>query len=166
MRRTRRCAPRLFRGGAEQSTNVIDFPEGLQPVSRRRRPRVVVVDDSPNYQEIVCTLIEMDDMVDIIGRAGNGADAIQTVAHLRPDLLIMDVEMPLVDGLAAAQFLSRHFPRTVIMLMSGDNSQLRRNACSESGARAFIFKPNFREEFLRALERVFDIASVTTLPAG
>jgi pilus assembly protein CpaE len=148
------------------ASNVIDFPEALQPVSRRRRPRVIVVDDSPNYQEIVCTLIEMDDVVDIVGRASNGADAIQTVAHLRPDLLVMDVEMPLVDGLAAAQFLSRHFPITVIMLMSADNSQLRRAACLESGARAFIYKPNFREEFLRALERAFDITSVTTLPAG
>jgi pilus assembly protein CpaE len=148
------------------ASNVIDFPETLQPVSRRRRPRVAVVDDSPNYQEIVCTLIEMDDMVDIIDRASNGADAIQTIAHLKPDLLIMDVEMPMVDGLAAAQFLSRHFPRTVIMLMSGDNSQQRRHACFESGARAFIFKPNFREEFLRALERVFEITSVSTLPAG
>ncbi len=148
------------------ASNVIGFPEALQPVSRRRRPRVAVVDDSPNYQEIVCTLIEMDDLVDIVGRASNGADAIQTIAHLKPDLLVMDVEMPLVDGLAAAQFLSRHFPRTVIMLMSGDNSLQRRTACFESGARAFIFKPNFREEFLRALERVFEITSIVTLPAG
>jgi CheY-like chemotaxis protein len=146
--------------------NVIEFPELLQPVSREGRKRVVVVDDSPNYQEIVCTLIEMDDLVDIVGRASNGADAIQSIAHLKPDLLVMDVEMPLVDGLAAAKFLSRHFPSTVIMLMSGDNSRQRRVACFESGALAFIFKPNFREEFLRALERVFEITSNSTSPAG
>jgi DNA-binding NarL/FixJ family response regulator len=151
---------------ANLATNIIEFPEHLLGTAQPLRLRAVVVDDSPSYREIVCTLVEMDDVVDVVGRASNGADAIRIIAHLRPDLAIMDVEMPLVDGPAAASFISQQFPRTAIILMSAENSPRHRAASLDSGAKAFIYKPNFREEFLRALDNVFDICSFPTLPAS
>jgi CheY-like chemotaxis protein len=119
--------------------------------------RAVVVDDSPNFIQVICALMELDEAVDVVGRATNGADAIQAVAHLQPDLVVMDVQMPLLDGLVAASFLWQQFG-TAIILMSGDESSQLREECLASGAVAFIYKPNFREEFMPALREIFALA--------
>jgi CheY-like chemotaxis protein len=116
--------------------------------------RAVVVDDSPNFIQVICALMELEEAVDVVGRATNGADAIQAVAHLQPDLVVMDVQMPLLDGLVAASFLWQQFG-TAIILMSGDESPQLREECLASGAVAFIYKPNFREEFMPALREIF-----------
>ena len=131
-----------------------------------QRLRAVVVDDSPGYMEVICALLEMEDSVEIAGRANNGADAIQAIAHLQPDLLIMDVQMPLVNGLAAALFLSEYFPMTKIVLMSADDSPQLRTACLASGARAFIYKAKFRELFRHTLRAVFEESSALELWAS
>src|SRR5512140_589979 len=89
---------------------------------KQGRIRAVVVDDSPSYLEVVCAMLEVDDVVDVVARASNGADAIPAVANLRPDLLLMDVDMPLIDGLSAAAFVSVQFPSTKIVLMSAEDS--------------------------------------------
>lgn len=111
------------------------------------RPRTVVVDDTPDLLEVVCAALQSRYEVDLVGQAANGNEAVQLVAMLRPDLVIMDVHMPQMDGCEAASVISRQYPGTAVVLMSGDEDPELRARATRCGAQAFIFKPNFALEF-------------------
>jgi DNA-binding NarL/FixJ family response regulator len=102
--------------------------------------RVIVVDDSENALRAVCALIELEPMVEIVGRACNGVEAIGAVASLLPDLVVMDVNMPYLDGLKTAGILSAHFPDLKIVLMSADDDAELRIKGRTHGADAFVPK--------------------------
>lgn len=119
-----------------------------------KRLRTVVVDDSPTFLEVICALLELEENIDVLARATDGVSAVEVVADLRPDLLVMDIDMPYLDGLNAAMLISARFPRTRIVLMSGDDSPELRADCIACGADAFVHKPQFRRAFPRALSRM------------
>jgi CheY-like chemotaxis protein len=119
-----------------------------------KRLRTVVVDDSPTFLEVVCALLELDEHIDVLARATDGMSAVEVVAGLRPDLLVMDINMPYLDGLNASMLISTRFPATHIILMSGDDSSELRADCLACGADAFIHKPQFRRTFPRVLSRM------------
>ncbi|HKR95823.1 MAG TPA: response regulator transcription factor [Candidatus Angelobacter sp.] len=119
-----------------------------------KRIRTVVVDDSETFLQVVCALLELDSRVDVVARADKGGEAIETVMKLRPDLILMDVYMPYLDGLTLAWFFLRRFPSARVVLMSTENTPELRAACEESGAMDFIHKENFRDEFRAVLARV------------
>jgi response regulator RpfG family c-di-GMP phosphodiesterase len=75
-----------------------------------KRIRTVVVDDSPTFLEVTCELLELDPLIDVVARAGKGGEAIETVLKLQPELVLMDVNMPYLDGLTLAWFFTRRFP--------------------------------------------------------
>src|SRR5689334_2332038 len=124
-----------------------------------RRIRTVVVDDSESFLQVACALLELEPMIDLIARADKGGEAIETVMKLKPDLVLMDVHMPYLDGLTLAWFFAHRFPLAQVVLMSSDNTPELREACEDSGAFAFVHKENFRQEFRAALERMCMIHS-------
>lgn len=121
-----------------------------------RHIRVVVVDDSPDFLEVVCGLLRLEDFIEVVGKAADGSGAIQAASDLHPDVILMDVQMPYMNGLTTALLLSQHFPETRVILMSADESLQTRIACQSSGARAFVYKPAFRTQFFSALEKVYN----------
>lgn len=116
--------------------------------------RVVVVDDSPGFLEVACALLELEDGIEIVGTGKDGTEAIHAVANLRPDVLLMDIQMPYMNGLTAALLVSEHFPAVKVVLMSSDGSLPMRIACQSSGARAFVYKPEFKIQLSTALEKI------------
>lgn len=149
---------------AECETPVLNAFSSFQPSAKPQRLRAVVVDDSREYLDVTCALLQLEDVIDVVGRAENGADAIHAVAHLQPDLLIMDVQMPLVNGLSAATFVSVEFPSTKIILISSDDSLPLRDICEVCGAHAFIPKGRFRQEFMLTLRAIFQESRATQRP--
>lgn len=119
-----------------------------------KRIRTVVVDDSETFLQVVCALLELDPLVDVVARADKGGEAIETVMKLKPDLILMDVHMPYLDGFTLAWFFGKRFPSARVVLMSTENTPELRAACEDSGAMDFVHKENFREEFRAVLERV------------
>jgi DNA-binding NarL/FixJ family response regulator len=117
--------------------------------------RTLVVDDSPDFLEVVCGLLGLEDFIEIVGTATDGSGAIQAASDLHPDVVLMDVQMPYMNGLTTALLLSQHFPNIKVILMSADESLQTRIACQSSGARAFVYKPAFRTQFFGALEKVY-----------
>jgi DNA-binding NarL/FixJ family response regulator len=116
--------------------------------------RMIVVDDSPDLLEVVCALLEVNEDVRIIGRGSNGGDALGLVSAMQPDLVLMDIQMPHVDGIAAAALITMHFPETAVVLMSGNDSPELRAQCRASGALAFIHKPQLGPELSNMIETV------------
>lgn len=106
-------------------------------ISDQRKLRVAIVDDSENFRIVLRELLQMLFHVEIVGEASNGFGALELAAELGPDLLIMDVNMPILDGTTAASLISTHFPSTTILMMSGEDSPELRERCLQSGAFAF-----------------------------
>jgi DNA-binding NarL/FixJ family response regulator len=117
------------------------------------RIRTVVVDDSPTFLQVACELLELDSTIDLVARAGKGGEAIETVMKTKPDMVLMDVNMPYLDGLTLAWFFTHRFPSARVVLMSSDESPELRKACEDAGAFDFVHKENFRQEFGTVMQR-------------
>ena len=102
-----------------------------------------MVDDSPQLLDVICAVLQSQYEIDVIGQANDGRQALAQVAKLGPDLVIMDVRMPHMDGLVAASIISMRYPGVSVVLMSGDDSPELRSQAIHCGAKTFIFKPKF-----------------------
>lgn len=89
------------------------------------RVRVVVVDGSPQYLKVVCALLDLHEIVDVIGRAANYDEAIQLALSLQPDLVLMDIAMPFANLVVAVIILSDALsPMKVVGMCSADSIEL------------------------------------------
>ena len=132
----------------------------LQLIDDRTPIRALVVDDSPDVLEVICALLEMEGKVEIVGRATNGCEALEAAACLRPDLILMDMQMPRMDGLKAAALIRVAFPEIAIVLMSADPAFSDRSDVLASGAEAFIDKLEFSRVFPRVLAQLATASQV------
>ena len=108
-----------------------------------KRPiRALVVDDSALMRRIITNILDQDAEIEVIGFARNGEDALHKIEQLKPDVVTMDVEMPVLDGLAAVKRIMSTSPVPVIMLSSltleGADTTIR---ALEAGAVDFVTKP-------------------------
>ena len=110
-----------------------------------------MVDDSLTILHAICSLLEHNEMLDIVGRAESGAETIEAVLDLRPDIVLMDADMPGMSGLRASLLLSQVSPAVKVILMSMDDSPQFRRSCAGCGAYAVIYKPKFLSELARLL---------------
>ena len=127
--------------------------------SLEQKVRTLIVDDVPSMLDALCAVLELDDVVEIVGRAADGTEAVAAVAQLRPELVLMDVAMPRMNGLEAARIITIQFPETKVVLMSGEDSAELRQQCRSTGADAFLFKLAFPEDLVTALRDLFPYRS-------
>jgi DNA-binding NarL/FixJ family response regulator len=131
-------------------------PYAERPVEfSQQKVRAIVVDDSCAMLEVICATIEIDGFAEVVGTAADGAEAVQVVATLRPQLVVMDVNMPGMNGLEAARLLAKYFPHTQVLMMSGEESPELRARCNAAGAAGFVFKVGFPEEFPPTVRALF-----------
>jgi DNA-binding NarL/FixJ family response regulator len=102
--------------------------------------RAIVVDDSPDMIRTVTELLELGGNLEVIATATDGVDAISAVRVYDPDLVIMDVNMPRLNGLAAALLIREISSETKILLMSSDDGPDVGFAALDCGADGFISK--------------------------
>ncbi len=104
--------------------------------------KVLVVDDSAFMRKVLADLIDSDSSLTVVGTATNGKDALVKIAELDPDVITLDVEMPVMDGIDCLKAIMKRFPKPVIMLSSGTDhgAELTIKALDE-GAVDFVAKP-------------------------
>lgn len=113
--------------------------------------RIVLVDDHEIVRLGLITLLEDQPGLQVVGEAGNAADAVQAVATLRPDVVLMDIRMPGDGGIEATRQITARFPETkVVMLTSFADDELVLRAIS-AGAVGYVLKQVGNEELLRAI---------------
>ena len=117
--------------------------------------RVLIVDDLPETRENVRKLLQFESDVEVIGQAGTGEEAIDMAQEHKPDIILMDINMPGIDGIGASQRISELVPRAQIIIMSvqSDSDYLRRAMLA--GARDFLTKPFGGDELVAAVRRVY-----------
>lgn len=116
--------------------------------------RVLIVDDLSETRENVRKLLQFESDIEVIGQAGTGEEAVEMAQQFQPDIILMDINMPGIDGIGASQKITELVPSVQIIIMSvqSDPNYLRR--AMMAGARDFLTKPFGGDELVAAVRRV------------
>lgn len=123
--------------------------------------RVLIVDDISESRDNVAKLLRFEPDIEVVGMAGSGEEAVDLAARLEPHIVLMDVNMPGMDGIAATTRITSRQPNTAVIMMSIQNEAdfLRRSMMA--GAREFLAKPFSLDELIESIRHVNQLASQT-----
>lgn len=113
--------------------------------------KILIVDDHEALRAGVRSVLEAHGL-EVCGEAGNGLEALQKATELQPDLVILDITMPVLDGFSAAREISKRLPRTGILLLSMHESASMVNVAKSSGARGYVAKSEGIARILTAVD--------------
>ncbi|MFN2451572.1 MAG: response regulator [Candidatus Dormibacteria bacterium] len=119
--------------------------------------RVLLVDDISSTLANLQKLLSFEDDIEVCGTASDGSQAVEEARRLTPDIVLMDVNMPVLDGIGATEQLAQEMPGCPVIIMSvqGERDYLRR--AMQAGAREFLIKPFSGDELIAALRRVHQL---------
>ena len=117
--------------------------------------RVLIVDDIPETRDHLAKLLGFESDIEVVGSAASGAEALSVAASLLPDVILMDINMPDMDGITATEQLSAEVPTAAVVMMSvqGEADYLRRSMLA--GAREFLVKPFSSDELTASIRQVY-----------
>lgn len=116
--------------------------------------RVLIVDDHPMVAEGIQSLLESYDEIDVVGTLSNGQEAVDQATQLRPDVILMDLNMPGLGGLSATELILERLPETRILILSMHDSPEYISTALSHGARGYILKDVPTDEIKQAIDAV------------
>ena len=119
------------------------------------RIKVLIVDDIPETREHLTKLLGFESDMDVVGAAASGEEALDVAAKVLPDIVLMDINMPGMDGIATTELMASRVPTAAIVMMSvqGEADYLRRSMLA--GAREFLVKPFSSDELAGSIRQVY-----------
>jgi DNA-binding NarL/FixJ family response regulator len=122
--------------------------------SRSSPVRVILADDDESFLESLQPLIEHQPELTVIGSASNGLGAIELTETLEPDAVVIDIHMPLVDGVTAVARLRKDHPQLCLIAFTGDTDPELHQAVAEAGADAVLLKGDLVDTLVERLAAV------------
>jgi DNA-binding NarL/FixJ family response regulator len=119
-----------------------------------RNLRLVVADDHPLMRRGICDLLETEPGWEVVAEANNGREAVEAVAKTKPDVLVIDLAMPELNGLTATREILRFFPKVEVVLLTMRNSDQAIREVLESGARGYVLKSDAEQDLIAAVKAV------------
>jgi DNA-binding NarL/FixJ family response regulator len=116
--------------------------------------RVLVVDDNENVRRAICELLRPQADIEVICEAVDGADAICKAREHLPDVVLLDLTMPTMDGLEAARVLKQEFPSIQIVIVSQHDSRGFQWAALAAGVNGYVVKSNAGRDLIPELRRI------------
>lgn len=117
---------------------------------------IIVADDHAVIRKGLRTLLEEHRNWKVIAEAANGREAVEKAARLRPDLIVMDLSMPELNGLEATRLILKAVPNTRVLILSMHNTEELVGETLQAGARGYVLKSDTERDLTRALEAVLD----------
>ena len=119
-----------------------------------RKLRIVVADDHPLMRRGISDLLESEPGWKVVAEAGNGREAVDAVAKVKPDILVIDLAMPELNGLTATREILRSYPRVEVVLLTMHNTEQAIREVLESGARGYVLKSDADQDLIAAVKAV------------
>ena len=120
------------------------------------RTKVLVVDDHPLLRRGVMDVLGLQEQIMVVGEAGNGVEALEKARELSPEVIVMDLEMPTMNGLEATAAFQAEFPNIKILIFTVSEKQSDLFSTMRAGARGYILKSAAPSELLRAVAHIAD----------
>ncbi|MEW5956746.1 MAG: response regulator transcription factor [Chloroflexota bacterium] len=114
--------------------------------------RVLIVDDMARVRRDLRTVLALTGLVDIVGEAGNGEEAVRQAGALRPDVVLMDLEMPVLDGFAATRRIKANHPAMRVVALTIHSYPSARIRAFQAGVDDFIEKGASLEKIIQAIQ--------------
>ncbi len=122
--------------------------------------RVLIVDDVADTRENVRKLLQFESDIDVVGAARSGMEGIQLSQELDPDVVLMDINMPDMDGISATEAIRQKLPHIQVVILSVQSDQNYMRRAMLAGARDFLTKPPMGDELVSAVRRGGEMARV------
>ena len=121
--------------------------------------RLVLVDDQATVRQGLKMRLLLEPDISVVGEASSGTDALTLVQQLRPDVVLMDVEMPDMDGITATTALQSIVPQSATVMLSIHSDNITRARAQSAGAKACVEKMGSTEELLSAIRQAYQKSS-------
>lgn len=121
-----------------------------------KKVKLIIVDDHKIIREGLCSLLAGHNEIEIIGEASNGQETLNILADTQADVVLMDVNMPVMNGYEATRSIREHFPFTKVIALSVLNDEGNISRMLESGAHGYISKSAGKEELFLAIKLVYN----------
>jgi DNA-binding NarL/FixJ family response regulator len=119
--------------------------------------RIVVADDAAVIRDGVCSLLSCNPTWQVCGEARDGEEAVEKVRNLKPDVIVLDVRMPGMNGFAAARKIREVAPATKILIFSMDDREEISDMAQQAGADAFVSKTEDPGSLVAAVKRLVEM---------
>ncbi len=126
--------------------------DAVPPLARQLR--VLVVDDHPLFRYGLCTVLAAEPSIDVVGEAATGRDAVSAARAYTPDVVVMDLHLPDIDGIEATREIVGERSSTGVVVLTMFNDSESVFAAMRAGARGYLLKGSGQEEIIRAVHAV------------
>jgi two-component system, NarL family, response regulator LiaR len=119
--------------------------------SMPQKYRVLIADDHRMFAEALEAILATDQRLEVAGHAGDGGEAVRLALTLRPDVTLMDIAMPIMDGLQATKQIRKQWPTACVLMLTGSNSRTDVDRAREAGAAGYVTKERIAAELIDAI---------------
>lgn len=117
---------------------------------------VLIADDGAQTRENIRKILSLEDNIIIVGESSNGQETVKAAVETKPDVILMDVNMPVMNGIQATEIITLDLPETVVIIMSAEGDQEYLRKAMIAGARDFLVKPFTSDALITAINRVYE----------
>ena len=124
----------------------------MDPAARVEQPiRVLIADDHRLFAEALEAILAAESRIEVVGRARNGAEALEMVLDLNPDVVLMDISMPVMDGVEATRRIREARPEACVLMLTGSSAAADVDRSREAGAAGYVTKDRIASELVDAI---------------
>ena len=116
--------------------------------------RVLIADDHRLFAEALEAILGGDERIAVVGHAADGEEAVRLAAELDPDVVLMDISMPVMDGIEAAQAIRSVDERASVLMLTGSNSRADVDRARQAGAAGYVTKDRIAAELIDAIVEI------------